>query len=77
MVFSLDLKMSWKVEKLAHSKYLLVTIFFFHLFKAYAILQGGHQEGEILKSFVPEVTLLSGAAGALCSAYSQPLLPDR
>lgn len=77
LVFSLDLKMSWKVEKLAHSKYLLVTIFFFYLFKAYAILQGRHQEREIPSPLAPEVTLLSRPAGALCSAYSQPLLPER
>lgn len=77
LVSSLDLKMSWKVEKLAHSKYLLVTIFFSYLFRAHAILQGRHQERDIPSPLAPEVTLLSRPAGALCSAYSQPLLPER
>lgn len=39
-----DLKVSWKVEKMAHSKHLLITIFSFHQFKASAKLGGRHQE---------------------------------
>lgn len=46
--------MSWKVEKLAHSKYLLVTIFFFCLFKVYAVPQGRHQKGGIPRPLLPK-----------------------
>lgn len=49
-----DLKVSWKVEKMARSKHLLITIFFCHQFKASAKLGGRHQEKECSSPWLPK-----------------------